>query len=170
LGADIAIMVHPDYQYDPSCISQIILPIIRGESDAVFGSRMIVKGWALKGGMPLWKYISNIFLTKIENFVLGLNLTEYHSGLRAYNRQILTTVPFKLNSNSFVFDTEIIIQIKLYRFKIKEIPIKTRYFKEASMIGFFPSVRYGILILLSLIKYQLTKWKIISCDQFLIKK
>jgi len=170
LGADIVIMVHPDYQYDPSSIPRIILPIIRGESDAVFGSRMMVKDYALKGGMPLWKYFSNIFLTKIENFILGINLTEYHSGFRAYNRQILKTVPFKLNSNSFVFDTEIIIQTKLHGFKIKEVPIKTRYFKEASMIGFFSCVKYGILILLSLVKYKLTKWKIMSYNQFLIKK
>lgn len=160
MGADIVIMVHPDHQYDPAYIPQIVLPIIRGKTDAVFGSRMMVKGWALEGGMPLWKYLANIFLTKIENSVLGLNLTEYHSGFRAYNRQILKTVPFKLNSNNFVFDTEIIIQLKVHGFKIKEIPITTRYFKDASIIGFKQSVNYGLSILDCLIKYILTKLKI----------
>lgn len=166
MGADIVIMVHPDHQYDPFYIPQIILPIIRGESDAVFGSRMMVKGWALKGGMPFWKYLSNIFLTKVENFVLGLDLTEYHSGFRAYSRRILETVPFKLNSDNFVFDTEIIIQIKVHGFKIREIPITTRYFKDASIIGFKQSVNYGLSILGCLFKYVLTKLKIKKDSRF----
>lgn len=157
LGADIVIMVHPDHQYDPTYIPQIILPIIRGEADAVFGSRMMVKGWAHEGGMPFWKYLANVLLTKIENLVLGIKLTEYHSGFRAYSCQILKAVPFKLNSNDFVFDTEIIIQIKIHKFKIREIPITTRYFKDASMIGFKESIKYGLNILKALKDYILVK-------------
>jgi len=166
LKADIIIMVHPDHQYDPTYIPQIVLPIIRGEADAVFGSRMMVKGWALEGGMPLWKYLSNIFLTKIENFVLGLNLTEYHSGFRAYHSKIFKTVPFKKLSNDFVFDTEIIIQIKIHKFKIREIPITTRYFKDASMISFKESLQYGLNILEALFSYFLSKIKLKKDPRF----
>ncbi len=167
LGADIVIMVHPDHQYDPTYIPQIVLPIIRGWSDAVFGSRMMVKGWALEGGMPFWKYLANILLTKIENLVLGLKLTEYHSGFRAYSRQILKTIPFKLNSNDFVFDTEIIIQLKIHGFKIREIPITTRYFKEASMIGFKRSIQYGLDVLKALLDFVLSKWRIKKDPRFI---
>ncbi len=165
-GADIVIMVHPDHQYDPTYIPQIILPIMRGQADAVFGSRMMVRGWALEGGMPWWKYLANIFLTKMENLVLGLKLTEYHSGFRAYSRKILETVRFDLNSNDFVFDTEIIIQLKIHKFKIKEIPITTRYFKNASSVGFRKSVDYGLSILKSLVMYILTRLKIKTSPQF----
>ena len=123
LNADIIIMVHPDHQYDPTYIPQIVLPIVRGKADAVFGSRMMVKGWAMEGGMPLWKYLANIFLTKIENLFLGLKLTEYHSGFRAYHSKILRTIPFKSFSDDFVFDTEIIIQLKIHKFKISCSPL-----------------------------------------------
>ena len=160
LNADIIIMVHPDHQYDPTYIPQIILPIIRGRADAVFGSRMMVKGWALEGGMPLWKYLANIFLTKIENLFLGLKLTEYHSGFRAYHSKILRTIPFKKFSDDFVFDTEIIIQLKIHKFKIREIPITTRYFKDASMIGFKRSAQYGVDILKVLFDFTLSRLNI----------
>jgi len=160
LGADIVVMVHPDHQYDPKAIPQLIGPLINDEYDAVFGSRMMVKGNALKGGMPYWKYLANIFLTKIENFVLGLNLTEYHSGFRAYSRKILEAVPFESNSNGFVFDTEIIVQMKVAGFKIGEVPIETRYFPDASMIGFFRSMQYGLNILWIMARYLLNKFYI----------
>ena len=155
--ADIVIMVHPDHQYDPTYIPQIVLPIIKGKADAVFGSRMMVRGWALEGGMPFWKYLANIFLTKIENLVLGLKLTEYHSGFRAYHSKILKTIPFKRNSDDFVFDTEVIVQLKIHGFKIKEIPITTRYFKDASMIGFKKSIQYGLDVLKVLFDFILVK-------------
>ncbi|EKE14938.1 MAG: Glycosyl transferase, group 2 family protein [uncultured bacterium] len=142
------------------------MPLANDECDAVFGSRMMIAGKALKGGMPYWKYGANIFLTKIENAILGLHLSEYHSGFRAYSAKALRTVPFDLNSNDFVFDTEIIIQLLIHGFEIKEVPIATRYFKDASMIGFFSSVKYGLLILHSLIKYRLTKWRIRTYEQF----
>ena len=166
LNADIIIMVHPDHQYDPTYIPQIILPIIRGKADAVFGSRMMVKGWAREGGMPLWKYLANIFLTKIENLFLGLKLTEYHSGFRAYHSKILKTIPFKKFSDDFVFDTEIIIQLKIHKFKIKEIPITTRYFKDASMIGFKRSIQYGLDILKILFEFTLSRLNIKKDSRF----
>ena len=166
LNADIIIMVHPDHQYDPTYIPQIVLPIIRGKADAVFGSRMMVKGWAMEGKMPLWKYLANIFLTKIENLFLGLKLTEYHSGFRAYHSKILKTIPFKSFSDDFVFDTEIIIQLKIHKFKIREIPITTRYFKDASMISFKESLQYGLNILEALFSYFLSKIKLKKDPRF----
>lgn len=145
--ADIAVMVHPDFQYDPKFIPELIRAVHYDGADAAFGSRMMTWGGALKGGMPLWKYAANIFLTGIENAVLGLALTEYHSGFRAYTREVLETLPLEKNSDGFAFDSEIIVQLRLAGFRIKEIPITTRYFKEASMIGFWKSVGYGISIL-----------------------
>ena len=155
LGADVVVMVHPDHQYDPSNIPQAVLPIILNEADAVFGSRMMIPRQALKGGMPLWKYIANIFLTRFSNFILKANLTEYHSGFRAYSRKVLELLPLEKNSNDFVFDAEIIVQTLNYGFRIKEIPIPTKYSKEASSISFRRSVVYGISILWTLIKYIL---------------
>ena len=166
LNADIIIMVHPDHQYDPTYIPQIVLPIVRGKADAVFGSRMMVKGWAMEGGMPLWKYLANIFLTKIENLFLGLKLTEYHSGFRAYHSKILRTIPFRSFSDDFVFDTEIIIQLKIHKFKIREIPITTRYFKDASMISFKESLQYGLNILEALFSYFLSRIKLKKDPRF----
>ncbi len=165
LGADIAIMVHPDYQYDPSFIPEMIKPIVRGECEAVFGSRMHTKRNALLGGMPYWKFIANIFLTWIENRILGMNLTEYHSGFRAYGRKVLE-LPLNLNSDDFVFDTEIIVQMKVAGMKIEEIPITTRYFTEASMIGFWRSIRYGLDILSVMLHYVLDKCGIRYYAQF----
>jgi glycosyltransferase involved in cell wall biosynthesis len=151
-GADIIVMVHPDYQYDPRVIPQLIAPIKEGRADAVFGSRMM-KGGALEGGMPLWKHNANILLTAVENVVFGTFLTEYHSGFRAYSAKLLKTVQYQLNSNSFIFDTEIIAQILQHHFKIEEIPIVTRYFDEASVIKFWPSIVYGLRIVATMLKY-----------------
>lgn len=153
-GADIVVMVHPDYQYDPTIIPQLIEPIQKGEADAVFGSRMM-KGGALEGGMPPWKHNINILLTAFENVVLGTYLTEYHSGFRAYSAALLRTVNFRRNSNNFVFDTEIIIQSLVHHFKIEEIPIQTRYFDEASKIKLLPGIIYGCGIIWAVIKYLL---------------
>ena len=154
LGADIAVMVHPDFQYDPTFIPEMLKPIARGECDAVFGSRMKIPGNALRGGMPYWKFVANIFLTVLENFVLGMKLSEYHSGFRAYSKRAMM-LPLEENSDDFVFDTEIIVQMKVAGMKIEEIPISTRYFPEASMISFQRSVEYGIGILNVLRKYIL---------------
>lgn len=165
LGADIIVMVHPDFQYDPSFIPEMIKPIARGECDAVFGSRMSIKRNALLGGMPYWKFLANIFLTWLENLVLGMNLTEYHSGFRAYSRKVLE-LPLNLNSDGFVFDTEIIVQMRIAGMKIKEIPITTRYFVEASMIGFGRSVQYGFNILSVMLRYLFSRFGIKHYAQF----
>jgi glycosyltransferase involved in cell wall biosynthesis len=170
LGADIAVMVHPDFQYDPTLIPELVAPITRGECDAVFGSRMLVPANALKGGMPKWKYVANIALTKLENFVLGLNLSEYHSGFRAYSRDVLKKLPLDKNSDDFVFDTEIIVQMKIAGMKIKEVPISTRYFPDASMIGLKRSTIYGLSIIVVLNKYLFTKFGVKKYAQFDIKK
>jgi glycosyltransferase involved in cell wall biosynthesis len=156
MGADIIVMVHPDHQYDPSVIPQLIDPLLKEECDAVFGSRML-GGRPLEGGMPKWKYLANIFLTAAENAVFYMYLTEYHSGLRAYSRHYLESVQFGLNSDSFVFDSEIIAQGVIHNMRIREIPIQTRYFPEASQIGFLRSVVYGLSILKTLLKFKLHK-------------
>jgi len=145
-GADIVVMVHPDHQYDPRIIPQLVAPILDGRADAVFGSRML-GGRAREGGMPLWKYLANIALTRLENSVMGLQLTEFHSGFRAYSRHFLDRVRFEANSDAFVFDSEIIAQGVLAGLRMVEIPIATRYFPEASQIGVLASLRYGLAIL-----------------------
>ena len=153
-GADIVVMLHPDYQYDAAKIPQLIEPIVKNEADAVFGSR-ILGGGALSGGMPLYKYISNKFLTFCENRVIKYDLSEYHTGLRAYSRKVLEIIPWQDFSNGFLFDAEIIVQLKVLDFGVKEIPIETRYFKEASEVGFFAGCRYGMGTLILLVKYLL---------------
>ncbi|MFH0829375.1 MAG: glycosyltransferase family 2 protein [Candidatus Kerfeldbacteria bacterium] len=166
-GADIVIMVHPDHQYDPTLVPQLLGPIIDGSADAVFGSRMLVHGGALKGGMPGWKYAANVMLTAIENSVLGLRLSEYHSGFRAYSRRVLESVRYNDNSDGFVFDTEIIVQLKLHGYKIKEVPIPTRYFKDASSVGLHGSLVYGTNILRVMGQYILHRLKLRRYTKFL---
>ncbi|WP_217352382.1 glycosyltransferase family 2 protein [Candidatus Viridilinea mediisalina] len=151
-GADIVVMLHPDYQYDSTCIPQLIAPIVAGTCDMMLGSRLLRQPGqggnpALAGGMPIWKYVANRFLTISENMVLGLRLSECHTGFRAYNRRLLETVPFLLNSDDFVFDSEMIAQAVLYGFRIGEIAVPTRYFEEASSVNFQRSVIYGLATL-----------------------
>lgn len=164
-GADIVVMVHPDYQYDPKVIPELIAPIKQGRADAVFGSRMM-KGGALEGGMPIWKHNANVLLTALENVVLGTYLTEYHSGFRAYSAKYLKSVNFTANSDGFVFDTEIIVQGLLKNMRIEEIPIRTRYFDEASTIKLWPCILYGIGIFKTLLKYILHSSGIVRFKQF----
>ena len=164
-GADIVVMVHPDHQYDPTVIPDLIGPLLEGKSDAVFGSRML-GGRPLQGGMPKWKYLGNILLTAIENATFLIYLTEYHSGFRAYTRSYLESVNIEANSDRFVFDTEIIAQGIAKGLKIREIPIETRYFDEASQISFVPSVRYGFAILKTMLLYKLHAWGIYSARIF----
>ncbi len=152
--ADIVVMVHPDHQYDPKFIPEMIRGITEEGFDAVFGSRMINKGHALEGGMPKWKFVANIALTKIGNFFLGTNLSEFHSGFRAYRTDVFRKIDITKNSDNFVFDTQIIIQLANKKLKIKEVPITTRYFKEASQIGLAPSIRYGLGILYNIFLYK----------------
>ncbi|HUZ78072.1 MAG TPA: glycosyltransferase family 2 protein [Chloroflexota bacterium] len=152
-GADIVVMLHPDHQYDPRAIPDLIRPLVDRRADAVFGSRML-GGRFLQGGMPLWKFYANVALTAAANMTLRTYLTEFHSGFRAYSRGYLEAVPYERNSDSFVFDTEIIVQGLHKGLRIFEVPIATRYFAEASQIAFRPSVRYGLQILLTLAAYH----------------
>ncbi len=154
MGADIVVMLHPDHQYDARVIPDLVYPIIRGEADAVFGSRML-GGRPLEGGMPGWKYSANVFLTAFANLAFGRYLTEIHSGFRAYSRKYLNTVRFEANSDDFIFDTEIIAQGMANNVFFREVPIETRYFPEASSINFRRSLVYGFGILGVLIRYWL---------------
>jgi len=155
-GADIAVMLHPDHQYDATVIPRLVIPILNSEADAVFGSRML-GGRPMEGGMPLYKYIANILLTAVANIVFRRYLTEIHSGFRAYSRKYLETVRFEENSDDFVFDTEIIAQGMACNLFFSEVPIVTRYFPEASSINFQRSVVYGFGILFVLLRYALHK-------------
>jgi glycosyltransferase involved in cell wall biosynthesis len=158
--ADIVVMLHPDGQYDPVFLKDIIKPIREGRADLVLGSRMMFKQNAVKGGMPAYKFISNIFLTAMENFVLGLRLSEYHTGYRAYSRHFLESTPFLRNSNNFVFDTQILVQAAHQKMRIEEIPISTKYFAEASSVNFKTSMIYGLQTLWVLVRYLLHRARI----------
>src|SRR5580704_12489858 len=151
-GADIVVMLHPDYQYDPTLLPQIIAPIKSGEADIVLGSRFL-SGSALKQGMPWWKFVANKFLTALENWALGLSLSEYHTGYRAYSRRVLEEIPYSLNSDKFVFDQEILVQARHLDFTIQEVPVPTKYFAEASKASFVDSTIYGLSILMLLGRY-----------------
>ena len=153
-GAEIVVMVHPDYQYDPRLVPQLIAPILADEADVVLGSRL-KSGSALRQGMPWWKYVSNRFLTGVENRVFGLRLSEYHTGYRAFRREVLETVNFGANSDGFVFDQEIVAQVVAARFRVAEIAVPTRYFPEASSASFLASTAYGLRILAVLFWYTL---------------
>jgi glycosyltransferase involved in cell wall biosynthesis len=161
LGGEIMVMVHPDHQYDPKIIPQLVEPLQRGDCDAVFGSRML-GGRPMEGGMPKWKYLANLFLTMVENATFYIFLSEYHSGFRAYSRRYLESINFEANSDDFVFDTEIIAQGVATGMRIREVPISTRYFDEASQIGFWRSVRYGLEILKTMVLYKAHKKRIWS--------
>lgn len=164
-GAGIVVMVHPDHQYDPQVVPELLQPLLEGRADAVFGSRML-GGAVRQGGMPWWKVIGNVGLTKLENAVFGLRLTEYHSGFRAYSRAYLESVDLSANSNDFVFDSEIIAQGVVAGMRIAEIPIATRYFPEASQIGFGRSVVYGFAILRLLVRFALHARRLRTYPQF----
>lgn len=151
-GADIVVMVHPDYQYSPRLVTAMASMVTSGHYDIVLGSR-ILGGLALQGGMPLYKYIANRLLTLAENMALGIKLSEYHSGFRAFTREVLETLPLEENSDDFVFDNEILIQAAYFGFKIGELSCPTRYFKDASSINFSRSVKYGFGVLGSIMKY-----------------
>jgi len=164
-GAEVVVMVHPDHQYDPRVIPDLLQTLRQSGADAVFGSRML-GGRPIQGGMPKWKYLGNILLTAIENATFLIYLTEYHSGFRAYTRKYLESVDFESNSDGFVFDTEIIAQGMAHRLHIREIPIETRYFDDASQIAFGPSVRYGLEILKTMALYKLHEWGVWSSRIF----
>ena len=164
-GADIVVMVHPDYQYDPRLLPKIIQPIVDGQADLVLGSRL-KEGTALEQGMPWWKYVANRFLTWAENVTFGLHHSEYHTGYRAFSRQVLETVNYAMNSDGFVFDQDIIAQAVASGFRIAEIAVPTRYFPEASSASLVQSTAYGLRILLLLAKFELHKLGIRKSRQF----
>ncbi len=164
-GADVAVMIHPDYQYDPRLLPQLIAPVTRGEADLVLGSRL-KGGSAIQQGMPWWKYLGNRFLTRLENRTFGLTLSEFHTGYRAFRREVLETVNFAMNSDGFVFDQEIIAQAVAARFRIAEIAVPARYFPEASSASFTQSVVYGLRILLLLVRFLFHRWRLVRGRQF----
>jgi glycosyltransferase involved in cell wall biosynthesis len=153
-GADIVVMLHPDYQYSPKLIGAMAWLVASSEFDVVLGSRILGKG-ALVGGMPWWKYVSNRFLTFVENILLGVKLSEYHTGYRAFSRRVLETLPLNENSDDFVFDNEMLAQAVAFGFRIGEISCPTRYFEEASSISFTRSVKYGFGVLSTAMKFRL---------------
>lgn len=161
-GADIVVMIHPDYQYDATLTGELIRPILDGRFDIMLGSRISGRKEALSGGMPFYKYLGNRFLTLVENIVLGLNLSEYHTGFRAFKRKVLERLPLKSFSNDFVFDQQILISAHAESFTIGEIPVPVRYFPEASSINFSRSVKYGLMILYSLFLYILCRFGVKS--------
>jgi len=149
-GADIVIMIHPDFQYDPSYVPKIIEPIIENQADMVLGSRFIGQD-PRKQGMVWWRYFGNRFLTGIENFTLKTHLSEAHSGYRAYSRKLLTTIPFMGFSDNFVFDSEMLVAVARKHYRIAEVGIPTRYLSDSSSISFSASVQYGLATLKSLL-------------------
>jgi glycosyltransferase involved in cell wall biosynthesis len=164
-GADIVVMVHPDYQYSPNLIVPMAGMIAYGEFDAVIASRILGRG-ALAGGMPLYKYISNRFLTFVQNILLGYKLSEYHTGFRAFSRKVLESLQLEENSDDFVFDNEMLAQVIHFRFRLGEISSPTRYFPEASSINFSRSVRYGFGVLATSIKFRLDRMRLVRSRIF----
>jgi len=158
-GADIVVMVHPDYQYSPRLVTSLVGMIAFGEYDAVVASRILGNG-ALEGGMPRYKYVSNRFLTAFQNFMIGQKLSEYHTGYRAFSREVLESLPLEENTNDFLFDNEVLAQIVYFNFRIGEISCPTRYFAEASSINFARSTKYGLGVLITSIKFRLQKMRL----------
>ncbi len=164
-GADIVAMVHPDYQYDPTLLPEIIRPIVAGQADVVLGSRLMGIH-PIRQGMPWWKYYSNRFLTTLENLVFGLRLSEYHTGYRAFRRQVLESVNLQMDSDKFIFDQEILAQIVNLKMRITEVPVPTRYFAQASSASLFQSCVYGVSVLWLLVRYLLDRGGIVHQRQF----
>ena len=157
LGADIVVMLHPDYQYDPRLIESMCYLIANGVYPVVLGSRILGKG-ALKGGMPKYKYFFNRCLTAFQNFVMSQKLAEYHTGYRAFSREVLEAIDYHANSDDFVFDNQMLAQIFYAGFEVAEITCPTKYFPEASSINFRRSVKYGLGVIRTSLSYRMQKW------------
>jgi len=164
-GADIVVMVHPDYQYTPQLIPAMVSMIGNGLYHCVLGSR-ILGGRALEGGMPVWKYVSNRFLTAAENLLLGAKLSEYHTGYRAFSRQLLEELPLEANSDDFVFDNQMLAQVWWHGYTIAEVSCPTKYFEEASSIDFTRSLRYGLGCLGVGLRFRLARWGLLGSRLF----
>jgi glycosyltransferase involved in cell wall biosynthesis len=164
-GGDIVIMVHPDYQYTPMLIPAMVTMIGNGLYHCVLGSR-ILGGYALKGGMPLWKYVANRFLTFVENVLMGAKLSEYHTGYRGFSRELLAQIPLNCNSDDFVFDNQMLAQILWLGYAVAEVSCPTKYFPEASSINLPRSIKYGLGCLFTAVEFRLTKMRLISSKRF----
>jgi glycosyltransferase involved in cell wall biosynthesis len=164
-GADIVVMVHPDYQYSPLLIPAMASMVASGHFDCVLGSRILGVG-ALRGGMPIWKYVANRALTAFENLLLGYKLAEYHTGYRAFSRRLLETLPLEENSDDFVFDNQMLAQGLWFGFDIGELTCPTRYFTEASSINFRRSVKYGFGVLGTALQFRLAKMGLVQAPRF----
>ncbi len=167
LAAEVVVMLHPDGQYDPVLLPNLVAPIAEGRADMVLGSRMLTPGGARAGKMPLYRYVANRFLTAIENRMLGTTFSELHTGYRAYSREFLETVPFLRNSNDFVFDTQLIAQAVAFGMRVVEVPIHTRYFPEASSTSMKANVRYGIGTLWAMVRYRLHRAGLVKSRLFM---
>jgi glycosyltransferase involved in cell wall biosynthesis len=165
-GADIVVMIHPDYQYDSRIIPHAVGIIELGICDIVLGSRIRSRAEALAGGMPRWKYLANRCLTALENLALGQNLGDFHSGFRVYRREVLERIPFQGNSDDFVFDTQFLVQAVHFGFRLGDIPVPVRYFDEASSINFKRSVKYGFGTLATIAKYWLNRLRVYHSPLF----
>ena len=168
LGADIVIMLHPDYQYTPKLIPAMAAMIAYGEFDTVLASRILGIG-ALKGGMPLYKYIANRFLTFVDNLLLGHKLSEYHTGYRAFSRKVLKHLPLEKNSDNFLFDNQMLVQLIWFGYRIGEVSCPTKYFSKASSISFRRSVVYGLGVLWTAVKFRLCKMRVLNSRVFPIR-
>jgi glycosyltransferase involved in cell wall biosynthesis len=164
-GGDVIIMVHPDYQYTPKLIPAMVSMIGSGLYQCVLGSR-ILGGYALQGGMPVWKYMANRFLTLVENVLLGAKLSEYHTGYRAFSRKLLEKLPLDVNSDDFVFDNQMLAQIIWFGFTVAEISCPTKYFAEASSINLQRSIKYGFGCLITALQFRFAKMKLITSILF----
>ena len=160
-GGDIVVMIHPDYQYTPQLLPAMASMVASGLYPCVLGSR-ILGGGALKGGMPWWKYVSNRFLTAVENFLIGAKLSEYHTGYRAFARTLLERLPIEKNSNDFVFDNQMLTQIVWLGCNIGEVTCPAKYMPEMSSINFRRSVRYGLACLGTALRFRLARWRLAS--------
>jgi glycosyltransferase involved in cell wall biosynthesis len=165
LGADVVVMLHPDYQYTPKLIRAMVSALVEDVYDVALGSRILGNG-ALDGGMPLYKYVGNRVLTAFENVVIGQKLSEYHTGLRAYRRRVLETIPYQRNSDDFIFDNQVLVQAHALGFRIGELTCPTHYFPEASSIGFRRSVRYGLLCCATAVQYRLHRLGLLHSPLF----
>jgi glycosyltransferase involved in cell wall biosynthesis len=165
IGADIFVILHSDCQYDPTIMDRLLKPVLAGEADVVLGSRIMGKK-ALSGGMPWWKYISNRFLTGIENIAINARLSEYHTGYRIYTMKVLKRIRYELNSDNWMFEGEIIFQILNAGFRIREVPIPTTYSGPISSISFSTGVVYGLSIFLLVFRFKLHQWNILHRRQF----
>lgn len=164
--ADVVVMLHPDGQYEPSLIPELVEPILNDEADLVLGSRFAEPGMALAGGMPRYKYVANRALTTVENAVLGTHLSELHTGYRAYSRRLLLGVPFLRNALDYSFDSELIMQAVHFGFRITEVPARSKYFEEAGSMSLVPSTVYGLKTLLAATRFALHRSRLIRSRKF----